>query len=196
MIVGSCATSLTKPFNSMRIPLTYAFALCILFAATSCRNDLQEVNEVIKKDRFPLLTTQNVNMLYSDSARLKIRLKSPVVEDYGGIYPKTIFPKGVFIEFYDDSARVNSSLKSDYAERRDKEQLMVAKKDVVVVNIKGEQLNTEKLIWDGKRRKIYTDTFVKITTADQVIMGNGFESDETFTEYEIKDITGTIMLGE
>ncbi len=180
----------------MRIPLTYAFALCILFAATSCRNDLQEVNEVIKKDRFPLLTTQNVNMLYSDSARLKIRLKSPVVEDYGGIYPKTIFPKGVFIEFYDDSARVNSSLKSDYAERRDKEQLMVAKKDVVVVNIKGEQLNTEKLIWDGKRRKIYTDTFVKITTADQVIMGNGFESDETFTEYEIKDITGTIMLGE
>lgn len=196
MIVGSCATSLTKPFTSMRIPLTYAFALCILFAATSCRNDLQEVNEVIKKDSFPLLTTQNVNMLYSDSARLKIRLKSPVVEDYGGIYPKTIFPKGVFVEFYDDSARVNSSLKSDYAERRDKEQLMVAKKDVVVVNIKGEQLNTEKLIWDGKRRKIYTDTFVKITTADQVIMGNGFESDETFTEYEIKDITGTIMLGE
>ena len=49
---------------------------------------------------------------------------------------------------------------------------------------------------DGKRKKIYTDAFVKITTADQVIMGNGLESDDTFTEYEIKDITGTIMLDE
>lgn len=179
----------------MRSTFTLCFALCLIIA-TSCKNDPVEVNAVTKKDSFPLLTTQNVNMMYSDSARLKIHMTSPLVEDYGGIYPKTIFPKGVFVEFYDDSAKVNSSLKSDYAERRDKEQIMIAKKDVVVVNIKGEQLNTEKLTWDGKRRKIYTDAFVKITTADQVIMGNGLESDETFTEYEIKDITGTILLNE
>lgn len=180
----------------MRTTLLFGFALCILFAAGSCKNDPVEVNTVTRKDSFPLLTSHNVDMMYSDSARLKIHMTAPLVEEYGGIYPKTIFAQGVFIEFYDDSARVNSSLKSDYAERRPKEEIMVAKKDVVVVNIKGEQLNTEKLTWDGKRKKIYTDAFVKITTADQVIMGNGLESDETFTEYEIKDITGTIMLDE
>ena len=177
----------------MRRLLFYGLALFTAFAG-SCKNDPQEVNAVTKKDSFPLLTTHNVDMMYSDSARLKIHMTAPMVEDYGGINPKTVFRQGVFVEFYDDSAKVNSSLKSDYAERRDKEQIMVAKKDVVVVNIKGDQLNTEKLTWDGKRRKIYTDAFVKITTADQVIMGNGLESDETFTNYEIKDITGTIML--
>ncbi len=178
----------------MRILLSSLIALLISLAAISCKNDPGEVNAVTKKDSFALLTTLNVDMMYSDSARLKIHMTAPLVEDFGGYNPKTIFSKGVFVEFYDDSNRVNSSLKADYAERRDKEQIMVAKKDVVVVNIKGEQLNTEKLTWDGKRRKIYTDAFVKITTADQVIMGNGLESDETFTEYEIKDITGTIML--
>jgi hypothetical protein len=35
---------------------------------------------------------------------------------------------------------------------------------------------------------------VKITTEDQILMGNGLESDETFSEYEIKNLTGTILL--
>lgn len=180
----------------MRNVWSFCFASAILVGFLSCKNDPEEVNAVTKKDSFPLMTTQNVDLIYTDSAKLKTHLTAPMVEDYGGIIPKTIFPKGVFVEFYDDSGKVNSSLKSDYAERREKEQIMLAKRNVVVVNIKGEQLNTEKLTWDGKRRKIYTDAFVKITTADQVLMGNGLESDETFTEYEIKDITGTIMLNE
>lgn len=180
----------------MRIVWSICFAFAILAGFPSCKNDPGEVNAVTRKDSFPLLTTQNVDLFYTDSAKLKIHLTAPLLEDYAGIIPKTIFPQGVHVEFYDDSGKVNSSLKSDYAERREKDEIMLAKRNVVVVNIKGEQLNTEKLIWDGKRRKIYTDAFVKITTADQVLMGNGLESDETFTEYEIKDITGTIMLNE
>jgi len=89
---------------------------------------------------------------------------------------------------------VNTSLTAKYAIRYEREQKMEARNDVVVVNIKGEKLNTEKLIWDGIRRKIYTDAFVKITTDDQILMGNGLESDETFSEYEIKNLTGTILL--
>lgn len=180
----------------MRNVWSYSLALFFIVAFASCKNDPVEVNSITKKDSLPYLTTQHADIIYSDSGKIKSHLKAPLLEDYDGMVPKTICPQGVFVEFYDDSGKVNSSLKADYAERRPKEQIMLAKKDVVVVNIKGEQLNTEKLTWDGKRRKIYTDAFVKITTADQVIMGNGLESDETFTNYEIKDITGTIMLNE
>lgn len=178
--------------------IVWSFCLAIIFAAgfLSCKNDPGEVNAITRKDSFPLLTTQNVDLSYTDSARLKMHLTAPVGEDYGGIVPKTVFPKGVFVEFYDDSGKVNSSLKADYAERTEQDGITLAKRNVVVVNIKGEQLNTEKLIWDQRKQKIYTDAFVKITTADQVLMGNGLESDATFTEYEIKDITGTIMLND
>lgn len=177
---------------------TYIGAIVLMCMSYSCKNDPAEVESITRRDSFPLLTTHDVKFLYTDSARPKIRLKADVVEDHGTQIGKTVFPKGVFVEFYDDSSKVNSSLKADYAERRTREQIMVAKKNVEVVNIKGEKLNTEKLTWDGRpgQRKIYTDGFVKITQGNQVITGNGLESDETFTNYTITDITGTFLLNE
>ena len=58
----------------------------------------------------------------------------------------------------------------------------------------GEKLETEKLVWDEANKTIYTDAFVKITTADQVIMGKGLKSNQDFTKYQINEITGTINL--
>lgn len=180
----------------MRNVWAYGFIFLFTVFLASCENDVSEVNAVTKKDSFPMLTTQNVDMMYSDSARLKVHLTAPLLEDYGDVSRKQIFPEGVHLDFYNDSGKVNGSLKADYAENREKEEFMIAKKNVVVVNVKGEQLNTEKLMWDKKRHKIYTDAFVKITTADQVLMGNGMEADEMFVNYEIKDITGTILLNK
>jgi len=37
---------------------------------------------------------------------------------------------------------------------------------------------------------------VKITTADEVIYGDGLESNQDFTKYKIKNIKGTIHLKE
>ena len=64
----------------------------------------------------------------------------------------------------------------------------------MVVNKKGETLNTEHLIWEEKTEKIHTDEFVKITTEDEVIFGHGFESNQDFSKYRIKKIKGTIDL--
>jgi hypothetical protein len=63
-----------------------------------------------------------------------------------------------------------------------------------VVNKNGEKLETEKLVWDESRHRIYTDAFVKITTAKEVIMGKGMESNQDFTKCEIKQVTGQIQL--
>jgi hypothetical protein len=55
-------------------------------------------------------------------------------------------------------------------------------------------LDTEELIWDESRKQIYSNAFVKITTIDEIILGNGMESNETFTDYTIKHITGKIKV--
>ncbi|MDQ3111307.1 MAG: LPS export ABC transporter periplasmic protein LptC [Bacteroidota bacterium] len=173
------------------------FALFIFFIVTlfvSCINDPVKVNSFSKNAKVPLQTVMNVDLLYSDSANLKVHMTAPMMEEYGGATPYEEMAKGVKVEFYNDSETVNSSLTANYAINKKHENIMEAKNDVVVVNIKGEQLNTEHLIWDGKKRRIHTDAFVKITTKDQIITGTGLDSDERFEEYEIKNISGTINL--
>jgi LPS export ABC transporter protein LptC len=71
---------------------------------------------------------------------------------------------------------------------------MEAKYAVEVVNKTGEKLETERLIWDEQNKRIYTDAFVKITTATEVIRGTGMESNQDFTKYQIKHVTGTIQI--
>ena len=41
---------------------------------------------------------------------------------------------------------------------------------------------------------VYTEEFVKITTKNEVIYGKGLVSNQDFTKYTIKKISGTIML--
>ena len=55
-------------------------------------------------------------------------------------------------------------------------------------------LETEALFWDELNERIYTEAFVKITKQEQVIMGEGFESDIYFSEYTLKKSRGMINL--
>jgi hypothetical protein len=64
----------------------------------------------------------------------------------------------------------------------------------VVINKEGEVLNTDQLFWDERLKIIYSNAFVKITRPNEVIMGEGFEADETFSRWKIKKIQGTIYL--
>jgi LPS export ABC transporter protein LptC len=71
---------------------------------------------------------------------------------------------------------------------------MTVKNDVIVVNIKGDTLRTELLIWDEKTNKINTNEAVKITTPDEIIYGDGLESNTEFSQYKIFKIKGIISL--
>lgn len=173
--------------------LLFHITLFALFFA-SCKNDLEEVNKITTRPTGPVETGTNIEFLYSDSAKIKTKVNAPYVSRYLTPKPLRILPKGVHVQFYDDSMHVTSSLTAKFAMQKEDERLMEARNDVVVVNAKGERLNTEKLVWDEKMRKIYSDQFVKITTADEIIIGNGFESNEDFTRYKIFDIKGTFAI--
>jgi hypothetical protein len=71
---------------------------------------------------------------------------------------------------------------------------MEAKGNVIIINEKGEQLNTEHIVWSQKKEQINSDAFVKITTKTEILMGDGLESNQSFTKYKIKKIRGTIQL--
>jgi hypothetical protein len=50
------------------------------------------------------------------------------------------------------------------------------------------------LIWDEEKKIIYSNSFVKITTSDEIIYGRGMTANENFTDYVIKNITGKIKV--
>ena len=89
---------------------------------------------------------------------------------------------------------VSTRLTSNYAIDIAHDKKMEAKDDVVVVNDKGETLNTEHLIWDMQKEEIRSDVFVKITTPQQVLMGEGLISNQDFSDYKILKPRGVINL--
>src|ERR1043166_372700 len=104
------------------------------------------------------------------------------------------------IEFYKEDKSMQSKLTANYGIAYDAGngvmEKMEAKGNVVVVNEKGDKLNTEHLTWNALTKMIYTDDFVKITTKDQVIWGNGMEAKQDFSEYKILDVQGEIDVND
>lgn len=168
--------------------------LCCFTLLASCENDIKEVNNYTQGKTLPVQSGKDIDIQYDDSARLKVRLKAPRIDEYEGKNPYTELPEGVNVQFYDDSLKVNTSLTAKYAIRREQDHMMEARNNVVVVNAKGERLNTEHLVWDGAKRRIYTKAQVTITTAEQITIGKGLESDETFTDYTIDSVSSILTL--
>ena len=110
--------------------------------------------------------------------------------------PYIEFPDNVSLFIYDDSMRLDSRLTGGYAISYEKERKMIVRDSVVLWNMKGEMLNTEELVWDEAEKKISSTKFVKITTPKEIIFGDGFESNEDFSNYRINRIRGTIALDE
>lgn len=160
----------------------------------SCENDLNKVKLYGKGEKTPTETAKNIKILYSDSARVQVEVTAPVLDRYESENPYIEMPKGLRAIFYDNQLNVKSKLDADYGIRYERDQRMEARKNVVVVNQKGDRLNTEHLIWDEKKQKLISDEFVKITTKDQIIYGDGFEANEDFTKYKIFKTRGTIPI--
>ncbi len=176
-------------------------SLLSFFVFTACENDIAEVNYITAENEknLPIESGKNVEMLYSDSAIVRAKLKAQQVDRYIGKTNYMLLPKGMLIVFYDTNKEEETRLTGDYGigfENGTGMTKMEAKRNVIVINKKGEKLNTEHLIWDAITHKIYTKAFVKITTKDEVIWGDGLEANEDFSEYEIKNPKGQIAIDE
>ena len=181
-------------FNTNYNKLFFVIALGLIFQA--CETDQGKIEQITRPDKAPLESIAGLETIYSDSAIIKVKVTAPVLNKYKNPKLITELPKGLNIDFYDDHLNVISNLNAKYAIHYEQEHRWLAKNDVVVINKKGEQLNTEKLIWDENTGKIYSEEFVKITTPDEIIMGKGFEANQDFSNYKIFKVTGNITVKE
>ncbi len=165
----------------------------MLFA---CSSDLEKIKEIqiITDETYPVETLQNAKLMYSDSAIIRVILNAAQMDRYAGEQPFLEITKGVKVQFFNPSGTKESELTAQYAKIDEEKNLMEAKNTVKVKNVNGDMLETEHLVWNEKTEMVHTEDFVKITTKDEVIYGKGLESNQDFTKYTIKKISGTIML--
>ncbi|MFT4762359.1 MAG: LPS export ABC transporter protein LptC [Paraglaciecola sp.] len=171
--------------------LKYLSILIIGSLFIACENDIAEVQKYISKDLTAVETAKEIEMLYSDSAMVKVRVTSPtLIRHLDNSNPRQEFPDGISMEFLNASHRTTSRMTAKYALRFEKEGKVVMRDSVVWLSEKNEQLETEELIWEETKDKVYTKKFVVIRKAEEIIYGHGFESNKDFTEWRINAIQG------
>jgi LPS export ABC transporter protein LptC len=179
-------------FNRTGAGLFFTIALCL--ALQSCENDKEEIEAVTKTYTGPLETIENLETIYSDSGRVKVKVTAPELQKYVTPKPITELKKGINIDFYNEKFEIVSKLTAKYAIHYERERKWVAKRDVVVINKKNEKLTTEKLEWNEETGKLYSDVDVIIQTPEETLMGKGFEADQNFNSYRILHPTGTFTV--
>lgn len=172
----------------------YSAALLIsCFFIYSCENDIQEVNQFLKK-QIGVEEAVDVNSYMSQDGLMKARLRSPYMLRYQADSPYVEFPRTLHVDFYNDSLDIESTLDAHYARYREYESKVFLKDSVVVINIlKGDTLRTNELWWDQTTEEFYTDKPVRIYQRDKTIYGNGLRAAQDFNSYDIYDITGTVL---
>ena len=166
----------------------------LLFACVNDPSEAKNIEDIHTK--VPVERGTNVKIVYTEDAKPSIKILADVALRHVVEEPYTEFIEGMIIYFYDEEGELESTLTANYGKMTDGSTDLLAQDDVVVVNKEGERLNTEHLIWDKEAELIKSDGFVKITTEDEIIYGNGFESDDKFSNYTIFQIKGTVNIKE
>lgn len=166
---------------------------CLLLA---CKNDLDRVAAIdVPADGPDRITTQ-AEYLYSDSGKVRNRMRAGTILEYGGAAPRTELKDGVELTFFGPDGREGSRLTARRGAIGPEEGRMTVDEEVVFVNARGERLETEHLTWSQDSNRVRTDRPVKITRAGDIIYGEGLDANEDFSRYTIRRITGSLYIGQ
>jgi LPS export ABC transporter protein LptC len=176
--------------------LILVLAVSIFF--TSCKsNDPEEIKALTEQLDIPSLTVNDLKTTVLDSGKIKYRLITPLLVRYENTdEPYDDFPEGLHFLSFNTKGEISSQIKCNNARHYAKTDLWELNNNVEAINEKGEILNTEQLFWDMKKKLIYSEKHVKITTKSDIINGIGFESKDDLSNYTIKNITGIVEVEE
>lgn len=183
---------MTNLSKSLRFPVSLISATTLLIIF-SCESEIKEVDKIDVKAK-PSQISQNIEIIYSDSAMVKAKIFTKLLERYENIEGNyIIFPKGIKATFYNKDKQEETILTCKYAKYFESINKWIAKNQIVLLNkIENRKLETEELIYDDKEQKIYSNKDVKITTPTEEIRGKGFISNASFTSWKIKQVEGVI----
>ena len=176
--------------------ITVFILLFITTVIFSCQTNPQKMEALVKDLEEPVVISEDVEWFYTKNGLASHRLTSPKVLRFEGQKEYIEFPLGLEVFSFNVHGEQEAFMKSDYAIQHLDDKTIEAKGSVILENLKGEKLETESLVWDEKREQIFTEALVKITKQGQLIIGEGFESNTSFSKYTLKNSRGIINLDQ
>lgn len=185
-----CATHLLSVFTA---------AVLTMLLLGACTNDLKKIQEIsAKAANSPVDTTRGVDIIFSDSAKVKARVQTPLMLEYTitkDNKPYTLMPKGVKIIFFDKNHQESGNIIADTAYNYTTTKIIYLRKNVVLTSIKGDVFKSDELTWDMNNHKITSNKPVDIKMANgNVGHGTAMETNEKFDPLTIKNQTGLIYV--
>ncbi|MFL5729820.1 MAG: LPS export ABC transporter periplasmic protein LptC [Cytophagaceae bacterium] len=171
------------------------FLVCFASALTFISSCNPEKVEELQPYKGALIEVDQVETIYTDSSRLKIRLKAPKEFEYEN--GDREFPKGVDIDFFDENQVKSSTLTANAGKYSKEKNVYTVTGNVIIRNLqKGESLKTEVLNWNPLTQKVFTEENVTIQTQEDILWGKGLDADDRFEHYKIRHPQGEMSIDE
>ena len=173
------------------------YLISLLLCICACNSRTKQITVLEYDGKFPDESARNIEYIMSENGKINYAVCAAVMNTYYGDNPYKDFPEGIKITSY-TNGEIHSTLTANYAINEERTERMEARGNVVIVDlVKQESILTEKIIWDQRNKRIFSDVEVTQIKADGTRnRGDGFESDEKFTKYTIQKPRGEILIEE
>ncbi len=174
------------PREKYKIIHIAAMLIAAMFLFTHCAEKESDTVQHDDGKLRPIAYGYDTQTLLSDSGLVRIRLTTREYQYFKNDTTSfRIFPNGLFVERFDDKKKTESQIESKYAIYWE-DKGFFEMRDSVVAKKEGEIFETEILYWDRKKKRVYTDQYIRITQASgEVFQGMGLDARDDFSEYEI-----------
>jgi len=159
-------------YSSAKQGLLLIALLTGMLLNSACENDLNKIKEISAQQLTSAIdSTTNIDIIYSDSARVKLHMTAPLLLQHEDIkHPENAYeemPHGVRIVFYDTTRKESGTIVADSAISHTVihtvSKIIEFHKNVVATNPAGDTYKSDELIWDQVKKTIYSNKWVQIT---------------------------------
>jgi LPS export ABC transporter protein LptC len=167
------------------------FGVIITTVAACDKADIKEIPEYTG----PLSESEKIELYYSEIDKVKVKMVADLMYEFKS--GDREFPKGIYLEFFDEFGHLESTLRANEAYFFKEENKWRGRGKVEVKNYQeAQQLNTEELFWKPGDKKIFTDKFVTIREEGNIVYGVGLDATQDLSTYDIRDPKGEMEMKE
>ena len=169
-------------------------ALLCVITLTNCTDQFSAVQQMNRFDEIPVGITEELHLIYSDSAQIEAELIAPINIDYTNQnFPYSEFPQGLDATLFGNRGEV-TYVRSDYGIYYPKTEIIDLKGNVEISDNTGTKLNTNQLYWDAGQEWLFTEKNFTFTNASYDIEAVRLDANRSFRKLMTGMISGNIQV--
>ena len=169
-------------------------ALLCVITLTNCTDQFSAVQQMNRFDEIPVGITEELHLIYSDSARIEAELIAPINIDYTNQdFPYSEFPQGLDATLHGNRGEV-TYVRSDYGIYYPKTEIIDLRGNVEISDNTGTRLNTNQLYWDASQEWLFTEKNFTFTNASYDIEAVRLDANRSFRKLMTGMISGNIQV--